>query len=78
MAVPPAPFVPRMLREPGSRAPLLQLYVVEAYGEFVSVPPLPVQPETPERSGKATEATSDWASVAVAASVNEPEAPGLK
>ena len=44
----------------------------------MSVPPLPVHPETPERSGKATEVTSDCASVAVAASVNEPEAAGLK
>jgi hypothetical protein len=41
----------------------------------VSVPPVPLQPETLERSGKATEAAAVSVSEAVAFSANEPEPP---
>ena len=45
----------------------------------MSEPPVdPVQPETAETSGKATEAMSDWASLAEALSVKEPAPPGRK
>ena len=52
--------------------------MVELYGLVVSVFEPPVKPDTPERSGNATEAMPDSASAAVAFSWNEPVAAGWK
>ncbi len=59
-------------------APALQLYVVESYGLVKSVLPEPLQPETPDRSGKRTLKTAVSSSEAVAASLNEPAPAGRK
>ena len=79
-AVEPAPFVATIDFAPGAEAPAVHVYVAgDAYGLVVSAPPVePVQPVVAETSGNATCVTVDSASLAVAASVNEPEAAGLK